>query len=103
MKKIVLKENVVIVFFNKSGGIELIRLSNYIEALSLFLSMDIHQVPFSSDSSDQYSFVVYQFLKECQSGDEKKELKEQLNNFVEIIRQSGYFVDCHFQLKRFVS
>lgn len=103
MRKIVLKENIIIAYPSKNIGIEAVRLDQLVVSLSLFLSLDVHQVPFEPAEPVQFPFVVYQFYKVCNTKDQKVQLGSELKNLIDILSKSGYFLDVSFQQKKFVS
>lgn len=103
MNDFILKENIVAVYASKSVGVESIKLQHLVESLSLFLSMDVRQVPFEPLEPVEYPFVVFQFYKACSTKDQKVKLQFELNRLVDILLRSGYFLDVFFQMKECVS
>lgn len=103
MKKIIFKENIVLIFNEKTTGVEHFELKHLFSSLSLFLSVDVRRVPVFSVEAVSFPCAEYQFYKECLSLGQKKKLKNQLKTVVEILSSSGYFEDCFLQLKKHVS
>jgi len=103
MRKIVLKENLVTCFGSKHVGIEAIKLEQLIYSLSLFLKVDVRQVPFEPLEPVELPFVVYQFYKVCNTKDQKLAIRSELKHLSQILLNSGYFLDCFFQSKKLFS